>query len=129
MKKVAKVFFPDNYYNKKYNFITDIEGLEQDDVVVVDTRNGLALATFFEYDELGFGETGAKKPTKWIIQKVDLEKHLARVEAAEKAEELKRAMEEKRKQTQELEVYRILAEKDPEMKKMIEEFEKLQELI
>jgi hypothetical protein len=135
MKKVVGVVtFPDtdkwsNTYNKEYNFVTDQKDLETGDTVVVDTVNGLRIATFQHYDNLGFGETGRKTPTKWIVQKVDLEAHCARIEAAEKATKLKQLMDKKRKEAQEMEIYEILAEKNPELKEMLEEYKKLQEVL
>jgi hypothetical protein len=135
MKKVAVIKFINpliqgSYINpKNYNFLTDIEDLQPGDIVVVDTVNGLQVAEFVKYNELGLGETGVKTPTKWVVQKIDLSAHEARIEAAERAAKLKVMMEERRKKTQELEIYEILAKADPEMAKLLEEFKKLQEVL
>jgi hypothetical protein len=134
MKKVAVVTFPDTAhlsasFNKQYNFVTEVDELQQGDVVVVDTINGLRIANFVRYDDLGFGETGKKTPNRWLIQKVDLEAHNTRVEAATKIEKLKVMMEAERKKAQELEIYEILAKENPAMKTLLEEFKQLQELV
>ena len=135
MKKfVGVVTFPDtkihsSAYGKKYNFLTDIQGLKVGDKLVVDTQNGITIAEFVAYDALGFGETGVKAPTKWIIQKVDMEAHEARVKAAKDLEKLKVQMEARRKQAEEISIYRILAKEDPEMAKLLEEYEKAQEVL
>lgn len=133
-KKVVIVTFPntDRYsssFGKKYNFLTDVENLQTGDKLIVDTVNGLQIADFVKYNELGFGETGVKTPVKWVIQKIDLDAHKKRVEAAIKAEKIKQMMEKKRKAAQEIEIYAILAKADPEMAQLLEEFKQLQEVL
>jgi len=125
MKKVAIVQFNNDYHKKGYNFLCSIEGLQQGDTLVVDTVNGLGIAKFEKYDELGFGHTGAAKPTKWVICKVPLEEHNKRIQAAEKANLLKKMMEEQRKKTEEIAIYEILAKENPEMQKMLDEYKEL----
>jgi hypothetical protein len=127
MKKVGVVNFEGNYSYKEYNFITNIEGLEKGDEVVVDTQKGLAVAQFIRYNPDGFGETGVKLPAKWIIQKIDLKAHNERIEKEKELKKLKTQMEKVRKEAQELEIYSILAEKNPAMKEMLDKFVKLQE--
>lgn len=135
MKKfVGVVTFPDtkvhsSAYGKKYNFLTDIQGLKVGDKLVVDTQNGVTIAEFVAYDALGFGETGVKTPTKWIIQKIDMEAHEVRIKAAKDLEKLKVQMEARRKQAEEISIYRILAKEDPEMAKLLTEYEKAQEVL
>lgn len=124
MKKVAGVQFPGNL--KRYFFFTDIDNLQVGDILVVDAANGLQIVKFVEYRNL---DDVVQKPTKWVIQKVDLTKHRERMEAIERAEKLKRMMEERRKQAQELEIYAILAKSDPEMAKLLDEYKKLQEVL
>lgn len=124
MKKVAGVQFPGNL--KHYFFFTDIDNLQVGDILVVDTANGLQIVKFVEYRSL---DDIIQKPTKWVVQKVDLTKHRERMEAIERAEKLKRMMEERRKQAQELEIYAILAKSDPEMAKLLDEYKKLQEVL
>lgn len=133
-KKIAVVIFPntDRYsssFGKRYNFVTDIEDLNQGDTVVVDTVNGLGIAQFEKYDELGFGETGKKQPTKWIVQKVDLDAHDKRIEAALKLKKLEAMMEKKRKEAEKIQIYSILAKEDPEMAKLLEEYKKAAEVL
>ncbi len=133
-KKVAVATFPNqsqyaSSYGKEYNFVTDLEGLVKGDKIVVDTVNGIQIAEFIKYDSLGFGEEGKKMPVKWVVQKIDLEGHNQRVEAAAKVQKLKAMMEAKRKKAQELEIYEILAKNDPDMAKLVEEFKSLQEVL
>lgn len=128
MKKlVAKVNFElaegGNPFNtaKSYAFLTEIEDLEKNDIVVVDTVNGLVLARFLKYDEIG----DTTKSIKWIIQRVDLSTHNKRIEDARQIEVLKKKMEARRKKAQEIEIYAILAKEDPEMQAMLDQFREL----
>jgi hypothetical protein len=134
MKKVAVVTFPDtdrlsSSFGKEYNFVTEVEGLEKGNIVVVDTINGLRICQFVRYDDLGFGNTGVKIPSRWLIQKIDLEAHTKRVEAAAKIEKIKVMMEIERKKAQELEIYEILAKQNPAMAELLEQFKQLQEVL
>lgn len=133
-KKVAVVKFPntDRYsssYNKKYNFLTTVDNLQAGDTVVVDTVNGLQIANFVKYDDLGLGNTGVKTPHRWLIQKVELDEHNRRIEAVAKLEKLKVMMEVERKKAQELEIYEILAKQNPDMAVLLDEFKQLQEVL
>lgn len=133
-KKVAVVTFPNtdrfaSSYNKKYNFVTDIENLEKGDKVVVDTVNGLGIAEFVSYDDLGFGNSGAKTPTRWVIQKVDLDAYTKRIEALERVRKLKTLMEAERKKAQELEIYEILAKQNPALADLVKEYKELTEVL
>lgn len=128
MKKlIAKVNFElaegGNPFNtaKSYQFFTEIEDLEKNDILVVDTVNGLVLARFLGYNELA----DTTKSLKWVIQKVDLSTHNKRIEDAKQIEILKRKMDERRKKAQEIEIYAILAKEDPEMQAMLDQFKEL----
>lgn len=123
-KTVARITFPGTTYSaeKKYNFQTSILDLEHGDKVVVDTVNGLVIAEFDSYDDLGFGETGIKVPSKWVVQKIDVTAHNTRVEAQIKLEKIKAMMEARRKKSEEITVYKILAQQDPEMQKLLDEY-------
>jgi hypothetical protein len=134
MKKVAVVTFPDtdrfsSSFGKEYNFVTDIEELKKGDTLVADTINGLKIVNFVKYDDLGFGETGVKTPSRWVIQKIDIEAHNKRQEAAAKIQKLKTMMEAERKKAQELEIYEILAKQNPAMAALLEEFKTLSEVL
>ena len=134
MKKVAVVTFPDtdrfsSSFGKEYNFVTDLADLQKGEKVVVDTANGLKVVDFVRYDDLGFGETGVKTPSRWVIQKIDIEAHNKRIEAAAKIEKLKVMMEAERKKAQELEIYAILAKTNPALATMLEEYKTLQEVL
>lgn len=130
-KFIVGVTFATNYNHKVYNFLSDIKDLVPGDQVVVDTVNGLQLATVDSVrpEEESFGEEFGSKKQKWVVQKIDLTAHNARREAEEKALVIRKKMEERRKKAQELEIYAILAKEDPEMAAMLEDYKKLQEVL
>jgi hypothetical protein len=134
MKKVAIVTFPDTEsmspsFGKKYNFVTDIKDLQKGDKVVAETVNGLKIVDFVEYTDPGFGDNGIKLPSRWIIQKIDMETHKKRQEAANRLAKLKAMMETERRKAQELEIYEILAKENPALATLLEEFKQLQEVL
>ena len=105
---------------KKYNYLTDIKDLKEGDLVVVHARNDFALGYFVEYCDIT--ET---PETKWITDKVDTTKHFKRIENKKRVEEIKTKLEIERKKVEELQVYEILAERNPEMKSLLEELKGL----
>jgi predicted GTPase len=118
MKKFVSVQFQDNPF-KSYQFLTDIEGLQQGDLVVVDTRNGFAIAQIEGYEEI---EKPGLKELKWVVQKVDLTAHQERMEKQRRLNALKRKMESRKKQLEEFQIFALLAKEDEVMKEMLEEF-------
>ena len=115
-KTIAVVRFIEGYNTTKYDFFNDVEDLAKDDLVVVDTVNGYSLAKVVE-----FKETSAKA-TKWIVQKVDTAAHKARLEKQAAIKALRHKMEQRRKQIQDVQVYALLAQSDPEMAEMLKQF-------
>lgn len=96
------------------------------DIVVVNTgHHGLALAkvVFFPNEEdkreVQFGRE--------VVCRVDTSKYDARVEARKRVAELKREMEKRMREAQELALYEMLAEKDPTLKGMLDEYKSIVE--
>jgi hypothetical protein len=114
-KQVALVQFDNGY--KNYSFRNDIQDLEVNDTVVVDTAQGYQLATVVGFQEL------TKVATKWVVQKVDLTAHVERLDKEKKKKLLKDKMEQRRKKLEEIEIYKALAKEDPEMAQLVEEFQ------
>ena len=121
MKKLANVRFESNPF-KTYQFLTDIEDLKESDQLVVDTRNGLTVAQFESYSD-------TKKPgltnLKWIVEKIDLERHEKRMENERRLNAIKRKMESRRKELEEIQLFALLAKEDESMKSLYEEFMEL----
>lgn len=108
--------FDTSTYAKTYNFLADIE-LTVGDKVVVETQHGLSVATVVEVHER------IKQASKFVVQKVDTEAHAKRVERESKRRELKEKMEARRKQLEEVNIYRILAKEDEEIAALLSEYE------
>lgn len=122
MKKFLSVNFPTSPF-KSYQFLTDIEGLQQGDQVVVDTKNGFVIAEVEGYEE----QNPAIKITdfKWVVQKVDLTAHQERIEKQRRVNAIKRKMESRRKDLEEIQLFALLAKDDPSMKELFDEFVEL----
>jgi hypothetical protein len=120
MVKVASVKYLDNNsYGQSYDFFTDIEDLKIGDTVVVDSKYGLGLAKV----ELVMQQPQCTKDNKWVVQKVDLTAHEARLVKAQKLADIKRKMESRRKKLEEKAIYKMMAETDPEMAALLAEYE------
>ena len=109
-------------YTKNYQFLTDIQNLIEEDVVVVDTANGLQIGYVIGYDEVSKFDGNN---VKWVVQRVDLENHKINLERQEKLKVLKHKMENRRKKLEEIQIYEILSKEDPDMKDLLDEFNKM----
>ncbi|MBZ9633039.1 hypothetical protein [Clostridium sp. FP1] len=71
-EKIALVKFNNNSATEymEYSYMTDIEDLKKDDVVVVPTNNSYSIAHFSRYSD---NKQHVKNATKCIVQKVDIE--------------------------------------------------------
>jgi uncharacterized protein (DUF1919 family) len=118
--KIAVISFEVGYnHYKPYDFKTDLD-LKEGDLVVCDTARGYNVGQV-----VGIKES-SKSATKWIVCKVDLEAHQKRLEHEKKLAEIKAKMEQRRKKLESLQIYRMLAQEDPEMAKLLKEYEELQ---
>lgn len=112
-KAIAVIEFPSGY--KKYHFKNPFEDLEVGDQVVCDTVNGLVVGEVVDFKDT------SSQASKFIVQKVDLTAHLERVEKQKRIDELRKKMEKRRKEIQEVQIYALLAKSDPEMAEMLNE--------
>lgn len=111
-KSIAVVQFPSGY--KDYHFINPFgDELQKGDQVVCDTVRGLSVG-----EVTGFNRSSAQA-TKHIVQVIDLSAHNERVERKKKLDELHKKMEKRRKEIQDVQVYHLLAQADPEMAEML----------
>lgn len=126
MKKYASVRFDELHdfgRSKQYQFVTDIQDLKIGDVVVVHTDNGYKTAFFIKYDE-----TSVFENPKWMVQKVDTDSHKVKLERERKAKFIKKKMQERRAKLEEIQVYKILAKEDEDMKQLLQEYNEIEEL-
>lgn len=119
--KYAKVKFIDGF--KEYHFITDIDDLEENDQIVVDTRNGLTIGIFVGY--ITFPKQTAIPIMRWVVQKVDTEGLKERIKKAEEAKTLKRKLDYRRKQLLEMETFEKLAENDTEIRNILDQYKEV----
>lgn len=115
-KKVVGVRF--DSYGKIYEFHTDLD-LVAGDLVVCDNATGFTVGTVIGYKE------GRSLARKWIVQKVDLVSHNARLEREKKAANVRAKMELRRKKLEEREVYMLLAKEDEVMRELLAEYDQL----
>ena len=98
------------------------------DTVLVDTCNGYCLAVVQDiFCKKDADSLGYQLPTKEVICKVDFTAFNDRKEKRAKAAQLKRDMEKKVKELQEIAVFELLAEKNPELAEMLSEYKNLAE--
>lgn len=126
MKKYVNINFHEKEdrgnYTKNYQFLTDIQNLIEEDVVVVDTANGLQIGYVIDYDEASKFDGNN---VKWVVQRVNLENHKINLERQEKLKTLKQKMENRRKKLEEIQIYEILSKEDSYMKDLLDEFNKM----
>lgn len=119
MKKTIGVKFVDN--PTEYSFACYDEVIVGD-LVVVDTRFGFKVAEVTS--ESYKGDFDGKK-LKEVVCKVDFSRFNERRAKAKRLEEIKAKMDQKVKQLQDLAIYEMLSEKDPELKSMLSELKDL----
>lgn len=105
-----------------YSYMTDIADLKEGDVVVVETKWGLELAKFVHYSIL---PSQAELAKRWIVEKVDLKAHKARVKKLQEKETLLSEMRKLRDSSMELELFSNLAKLNPQMAELFDKFNKL----
>ncbi|NFC86282.1 hypothetical protein EXN13_00920 [Clostridium botulinum] len=75
-KKVAMVKFLRGSFDQEYSYKTYIEDLKNGDILVVEANNSYSIAIFQRYSGT---KSRVKQATKWVVQKVDIEAHEAKM--------------------------------------------------
>ena len=124
--RTAQVSFMDDEQNRvcavKYALY---DNYDVGDVVVVKTgHHGLAVAKIAAIDAPS-ARTARVANGREIITRVDMGAYNFRVEAGNRAAELKAAMDARINQLQRMAVLELFSEKDPEMKVMLDEYKAL----
>lgn len=120
--KTVSIRIENSTYAKLYDFMTDFDDIKVGDMVVAETVNGLVVGTV---KLIANGKSS--NATKWIVDKVDVAAHNARREKEKKLADLKKQMDKRRKQVEEMDVYAHLATIDPQMKELLDQFVQLQQ--
>jgi len=123
--RVAGIKFKDGYNtDKTYPYALYDEGIIIGDTVVVMTgHHGMAIAEVCSIGEMPKDSVTCGRE---IICKVDMAAYLDRKARAKQMAELKKEMDEKVKALQETALYELMAEKDPSLKAMLEQFKALE---
>lgn len=121
--KVEVSFLDNPNPNTTYTYACFDPDITAGDIVVVNTgHHGFALAKV-----VLITEEGEVQFNREVVCRVDFSEFNARKEAVKRATELKREMEKRMREAQELALYEMLAEKDPTLKTMLEEYKALME--
>ena len=118
---VAEIKFLDENGGRTYKYLLFDADVRPDDLVVVKTgHHGFALAQVIDLDN----ETDGSEieHNRQIVCKVDLTAYENRIAMSKKMAELKKQMDAKVKQLQNLALYEMLAQQDPELKAMLDEY-------
>jgi hypothetical protein len=118
-KKVVAVKHQNNH--NVYYFFTDMEDLKVGDTVVVDTRYGFQIGEVVSFVEY----TPPVNVTKWVVDKVNVEAHNRRLEREKKLNEIRKKLDARRKQLEEMAVYSLLAQGDAEMARLLKEYKEV----
>jgi len=112
----------DTYY---FKVDKDVE-LKEDDLVVVESKRGLGITKVVKVFENNINNADkVKKATAWVVDKIDYSRQQERKEATEKREYILQQLEEKKEQMETIKMYALLAEMDPEAKKLVDELKTL----
>lgn len=95
------------------------DDVNEGDYVVVDTANGFLLGLVVKIDMT------SDKASKDVVSVVDMSAFNERKAKRERLLALKKEMDRKVKELQDLAIYEVLAEKDPELGKMLSELKEL----
>lgn len=105
-KRIAGVKFQKEfggYGDREYHFFV-LEDVEKDDLVVVDTVNGVRLGKVSRF----VNQNEKQYANKYIIQKVDMESYTKKVEEAERQADLIARLENEMKRTEETNRYKTI---------------------
>ena len=108
---------------RSYWFVA-YEPLVPGDRVVVEAQDTFTLATVLEIAPMPVGFTG--QVTKAVLSKININAYTHGKQMDEQRKELKKRMDERVKALQEDALYVMLAEKDPELKSMLEAYREVQ---
>lgn len=125
--QIAQVCFlldrSDEIGNKRYSYFTDLEDLDWQDTVVVETRYGIKTAVFMNYVDTD--SVAAEKASAWIIQKVDLEGLDEKKAKQKRLQEIKTKLLERKAKIEERQIFELMAQSDSQMANLLKEYDQL----
>lgn len=105
---------------KTYHYWSDIPFKEGDKAVVDTPSNGLTIV-----DVVSVSKENASRVLKWIVQKIDLTAYQERVKLAERKRVLELEMDQRIEKLQERDRFKLFAKEDPQLAKMLKEYNSL----
>ena len=122
--KVAKVkFLSGNNTNTEYEYALFDDFMVGDIVIVSAANNGFSIAKISAI--IDRDEAQVKKFEREVVARVDLFDWETRVEKRKRMQELNGKMEKRAQELNKLAVFEMLAEKDPSLKVMLDEYKEL----
>jgi DNA-binding transcriptional MerR regulator len=122
--KVAKVkFLSGNNTNTEYEYALFDDLMVGDIVVVSAANNGFSIAKISAI--IDKDDAQVKKFEREVVARVDLFNWEMRVEKRKRMQELNGKMEKRAQELNKLAVFEMLAEKDPSLKSMLDEYKEL----
>ena len=129
MEKIIAVRFKEASYGytssktKTYHYLTDIEGLQKGDVVVVDSPSSGFVCV--EVVSAEVDEIAVKNASKWVVCKVDVEGYKARAEREAKRKTLIAQLHKMQSKVMAETQFAALAQISPEAAALVEELKAL----
>ena len=105
--------------NKTYDYLTSDESLKVDDLVVVRTTSGFAVAQITEFKEY------SPYAKSLIVDKVDMTRYNEESAKIKRTQELRAKLEAELAEEQRLAVYREAAQFNPRIQELLDELESL----
>lgn len=100
--------------------------VNENDLVVVESSKGYGLCQVNLIVENNIDNAEiVSKATAWVVDVVDMTLHNARIDATKKREYIIQQLEEKKKSLEAISMYQLLADVDPDAKKLVEELKAL----
>lgn len=106
---------------KEYHYLTMISDLKEDDLVVVETKHGYAVAEFIEYIEKCNVNSSA-----YIVQKIDLSEITTEKSRQKKISNLKNEIDARAKAALQRKKLNELAKDDAELKVLLDTLDSLE---
>lgn len=107
--------------SKDYVFKCDID-VQEGDLVVCETARGYGVGKVVGEE---VRESRRKIASAWIVSKIDLTAHKARLEKEKRMAEIKSKMLERKKSLDEDAMFRLLAKDDTAMADLLKEYDEL----
>ena len=114
--------FDDRGRPKAYSFFTDDDDLKPGDLVIVQSHgpsNRLGMAICQVSSVEGLTKHQRDLAENWVIQKIDLNVHVARLKRAAVEQEIRNKLRARKEEAEELLIYKALAKDDSEIAKLL----------